>query len=65
MDKGNLNDFAKSIIQFQKKNDLTDNEMAFSSRISVERLHAIKAGKTEASDEEKHNIHDFMSSKNR
>lgn len=38
-----LSDFAEEIIAFQRKNDLTDTEMALNSHVSVEHIHNIKA----------------------
>lgn len=38
-----LSELAEQIIQYQKRHDQTDNELAFNSHVSVEHIHAIKA----------------------
>ncbi|MFD1429160.1 MULTISPECIES: LBP_cg2779 family protein [Lacticaseibacillus] len=42
-EKDQLSEFAREIIDFQRKNDLTDAEMALNSHVSVEHIHNIKA----------------------
>ncbi|WP_155287358.1 LBP_cg2779 family protein [Lacticaseibacillus zhaodongensis] len=42
-EKNDVNDFAREIIEFQKRNDLTDTDMALNSHVSVEHIHNIKA----------------------
>lgn len=46
----------EQIIQYQKKHDLTDNEMAFQSHLSVERLHDIKSGDQQATANEQQRL---------
>ena len=41
MDEGN--NLSMDIINYEKEHDLTDNEMAFGSQLSVERVHDIKS----------------------
>ncbi|MFD1484977.1 LBP_cg2779 family protein [Lacticaseibacillus baoqingensis] len=42
-EKEQLNAFSREIIDFQRKNNLTDTEMALNSHVSVEHIHNIKA----------------------
>ena len=42
-EKDQLSEFSREIIAFQRKNDLTDTEMALNSHVSVEHTHNIKA----------------------
>ena len=42
-EKEQLSSFSRDIIAFQRKNDLTDTEMALNSHVSVEHIHNIKA----------------------
>lgn len=42
-EKDQLSEFSREIIAFQRKNDLTDTEMALNSHVSVEHIHNIKA----------------------
>ncbi|WP_125706484.1 LBP_cg2779 family protein [Lacticaseibacillus daqingensis] len=42
-EKEQVNSFSREIIEFQRKNDLTDTEMALNSHVSVEHIHNIKA----------------------
>lgn len=42
-EKKQLSQFSEEIIAFQRKNDLTDTEMALNSHVSVEHIHNIKA----------------------
>ncbi|KRO16407.1 LBP_cg2779 family protein [Lacticaseibacillus saniviri] len=42
-EKEQLSAFAHEIIEFQRKNNLTDTEMALNSHVSVEHIHNIKA----------------------
>lgn len=47
-----LSDIAEKIIQYQKKHNLTDTELALNLHITVERLHNIKSMETQPSTEE-------------
>ncbi|WP_125580573.1 LBP_cg2779 family protein [Levilactobacillus cerevisiae] len=58
-----LNDLAEAIIAYQKKYDKTDGEMAFGSRISVERFHAIKTGELQPTGEEQSNLKGLIATK--
>ncbi|MFC6274418.1 LBP_cg2779 family protein [Levilactobacillus tangyuanensis] len=58
-----LNDLAEAIIAYQKKYDKTDGEMAFGSRVSVERFHGIKTGELEPTGDEQTALKAFIASK--
>lgn len=60
-----LNEIAQELIQFERDNDMTDNQVAFGSHISVERIHDIKAGNSEPTDDESELIERFMKSSNK
>ncbi|GLB46553.1 hypothetical protein WR164_05320 [Philodulcilactobacillus myokoensis] len=54
MSRNGFSKVAKNIIDYEKKMDLTDTQMAFDTHLSVERIHGIKAMEiTPTSDEEK------------
>lgn len=42
-EKEQVSAFSREIIDFQRKNNLTDTEMALNSHVSVEHIHNIKA----------------------
>ncbi|WP_262315884.1 LBP_cg2779 family protein [Lacticaseibacillus parakribbianus] len=42
-EKEQVSAFSQEIIAFQRKNNLTDTEMALNSHVSVEHIHNIKA----------------------
>nr|WP_257793771.1 LBP_cg2779 family protein [Lacticaseibacillus kribbianus] len=42
-EKDQVSAFSQEIIAFQRKNNLTDTEMALNSHVSVEHIHNIKA----------------------
>lgn len=42
-EKTQLTEFAREIIDFQRKNHLTDTEMALNSHVSVEHIHNVKS----------------------
>ncbi|WP_407889347.1 LBP_cg2779 family protein [Levilactobacillus sp. N40-8-2] len=58
-----LNDLAEAIIAYQKKYDKTDGEMAFGSRISVEKYHAIKSGELEPTSDEQSSLKSLIATK--
>ncbi|WP_203641001.1 LBP_cg2779 family protein [Levilactobacillus andaensis] len=58
-----LSDLAEAIIAYQKKYDKTDGEMAFGSRVSVERFHAIKTGELDPTSDEQSSLKSFISTK--
>lgn len=51
---------AEEIINYQKKHDMPDTQLAFNLRITVERLHDIKSMESEPTPEEKKLIEDFV-----
>ncbi|CUS25454.1 hypothetical protein FC70_GL001159 [Paucilactobacillus oligofermentans DSM 15707 = LMG 22743] len=55
-----LSDFAEQIIQFEKKKHLADNDIAFSTQISVEQIHNIKSMKTQPTKDEVNALTKFM-----
>ncbi|HJE86408.1 MULTISPECIES: LBP_cg2779 family protein [Lactobacillaceae] len=58
-----LNDLAEAIIAYQKKYDKTDGEMAFGSRISVEKYHAIKSGELAPTSDEQSALKSLIATK--
>ncbi len=58
-----LNDLAEAIIAYQKKYDKTDGEMAFGSRISVEKYHAIKSGELTPTSDEQSSLKSLIATK--
>ena len=48
----NLNEIAQELIKFEREHDMNDNQVAFGSHLSVERIHDIKSGNSNATDEE-------------
>ena len=60
MDEGN--NLSMDIINYEKEHDLTDNEMAFGSQLSVERVHDIKSEASDATPEEEGLLRRFMDS---
>ena len=59
----NLSELAQQLIQFEHDNDLNDNEVAFGSHLSVERIHDIKSSNSAATSEETELLQRFMQSK--
>ena len=47
-----LNNISEDIVTFQKKHNLTDNELAFNVHITVERLHDFKSMESDPTPEE-------------
>ncbi|MFL2029740.1 LBP_cg2779 family protein [Loigolactobacillus zhaoyuanensis] len=58
-----LSALAEQIIQYQKRHDQTDNELAFSSHVSVEHIHAIKAMKMTPPEDDVKRIQDYIKGK--
>lgn len=56
------NDLSHQIIEFERKKEMTDNEVALGSQLSVERVHGIKAESTEPTIEEIGLLQRFMQS---
>lgn len=59
----NLSELALKLINFERENDLNDNEVAFGSHLSVERIHDIKSSSAVATSEETELLQRFMQSK--
>ena len=59
----NLSELALKLINFERENDLNDNEVAFGSHLSVERIHDIKSSNAVATSEETEVLQRFMQSK--
>lgn len=59
----NLSELALKLINFERENDLNDNEVAFGSHLSVERIHDIKSSNAMATSEETELLQRFMQSK--
>ncbi len=51
---------AEEIINYQKRHDMPDTQLAFNLRITVERLHDIKSMESDPTPEEKKIIEDFV-----
>ncbi len=58
-----LSDFARTIVEFQRRNNLTDTEMALSSHVSVEHIHNIKAMKEVADADVLTSLRNYMEHK--
>ncbi|MEE6650236.1 LBP_cg2779 family protein [Limosilactobacillus pontis] len=59
----NLSELAQKLINFERESDLNDNEVAFGSHLSVERIHDIKSSNSVATSEETELLQRFMQSK--
>lgn len=59
-----LNEIAQELIEFEREHDMNDNQVAFGSHLSVERIHDIKSGNSKATEEETELIERFMQSSN-
>ena len=59
----NLSELAQKLINFERENDLNDNEVAFGSHLSVERIHDIKSSNSVATSEETELLQRFIQSK--
>ena len=54
------NNLSMEIINFEKEFDLIDNQVAFGSQLSVERVHDIKSQASQATEEEAGLLRKFM-----
>ncbi|MFD1466209.1 LBP_cg2779 family protein [Lapidilactobacillus mulanensis] len=54
---------AEELIDLQKRKELTDTQIAFESHFSVEKLHQIKAGEFDPSDEDIKHLSAYLASK--
>ncbi|WP_172187635.1 LBP_cg2779 family protein [Lentilactobacillus kribbianus] len=55
-----FSNLAEEIIDFQKKHDLTDTQLAFNIHMSVERLHDIKSMEVNPTKEEQQSIEAYV-----
>ncbi len=55
-----INSIAEDIITFQRKHNLTDNELAFNIHMTVERLHDIKSMESDPTQEERKLIEQYF-----
>lgn len=58
-----ISGIAEKIIQYQKKHNLTDTELALNLHITVERLHNIKSMETQPTVEEAATLTHFIGAK--
>ncbi len=56
------NNLSMEIIEFEKEHDLIDNQVAFGSQLSVERVHDIKSQASQATEEEEGLLRRYMAS---
>lgn len=54
-------ELSNQIIDFEVKNHMTDTDLAFASHLSVEKIHAMKAGRGTFTAEEISQIYDYIS----
>lgn len=57
-----MSDLATELIEFERTHDMTDNQVAFGSQLSVERVHDIKSQSEAATTEEADLLRRFMQS---
>lgn len=57
-----LEELSSSIINYQIKHHITDTDLAFASHLSVEKIHAMKAGDGEFTPEEINQLYDYLAS---
>lgn len=62
-EKDQLSAFSREIIEFQRRNDLTDTEMALNSHVSVEHIHNIKAMREQPEPSVVASLRDYMEHK--
>lgn len=58
-----LSSLAEAIIAYQKKYDKTDGEMAYGSRLTVEKFHAIKTGELQPNPDEQNALQSLITKK--
>ncbi|GEL12488.1 hypothetical protein FC15_GL001296 [Lapidilactobacillus concavus DSM 17758] len=58
-----LSKIAEELIDLQKRKELTDTQIAFESHFSVEKIHQIKAGELEPSQEDIDHLTAYLASK--
>ncbi|BDR60521.1 LBP_cg2779 family protein [Lactobacillus xylocopicola] len=55
-----LEELSAAIIAYQVKHQITDTGLAFACHLSVEKIHAMKAGVGEFTSEEINQLYDYM-----
>lgn len=58
-----ISKIGEELIQFQKKHELTDTQVAFESRFSVEKIHQIKSGEMQPNEEDIKRLTNYFNSK--
>lgn len=58
----NPEELSDAIIDFQVKHNVNDTALAFSSHLSVEKIHAMKAGRESYTTEELEQVLDYIQS---
>ncbi|WP_261805585.1 LBP_cg2779 family protein [Lapidilactobacillus luobeiensis] len=58
-----LSTIGQALIDFQKQKELTDTQIAFESHFTVEKIHQIKAGESEPTDDEAKRLTAYFASK--
>lgn len=58
----NQEELQNAIIDFETKHHVNDTDLAFASHLSVEKVHAMKTGAGQFTDEEVNQLYDYMSS---
>ena len=53
-------ELSNAIIDFQVKHHVNDTDLAFASHLSVEKVHAMKTGEVEFTNEEITQLYDYM-----
>ena len=54
-------ELSNAIIDFQVKHHVNDTDLAFASHLSVDKVHAMKTGDVEFTNEEINQLYDYMS----
>jgi hypothetical protein len=62
-EQNQISEFAHEIIEFQRRNNMTDTEMALNSHVSVEHIHNIKAMREPAEADIVASLRDYMAHK--
>ncbi|RMC24653.1 MULTISPECIES: LBP_cg2779 family protein [unclassified Lactobacillus] len=59
-----LEELSGAIINYEVKHHVTDTDLAFASHLSVEKIHAMKAGTGACTTEEINQIYDYLATNN-
>lgn len=60
----NPEELSNAIIDFEVKHNVNDTALAFSSHLSVEKIHAMKSGRETYTTEELEQVLDYIQSQN-